>query len=334
MIVSVGLPTGMEGLTYPIPFSSPERILQIAKHAEALGYHSVWGNDHMTTQHYVRSEYNSPPKYWEPLITNCFVGMATTRLRFGTSLLVLPMRQDIVVVAKQIATLDHFTGGRLEIGIGVGAYREEFEALHPELKAHRGDMVEEGIQALRLLFTERHASFEGMYYNYRDVEMYPKPLQSPFPLYIGGNYVNALRRTALYANGWIPACLHIDRLSHDVSLLQQLCEENGRDWNQMEIAPQYIVCLGKTHKEAVKRFRRSQMYHHLISLSGSTLKEQGQATHEEINLVGDPAYVLDKALQIKEAGATHLLGLYFATNEFNDLLDQMQFFAEDVGVNL
>ncbi len=334
MIVSAGLPTGMEGLTYPIPFSSPDRILQVAKHAEALGYHSVWGNDHMTTQHYVRSEHSSPPKFWEPLITCCFVGMATNKLRFGTSLLILPMRQDIVVVAKQIATLDHFTNGRLEIGIGVGAYREEFEALHPEFKAHRGDMVEEGIQALRTLFTERHASFEGKYYKYRDVEMYPKPLQTPFPFYIGGNNVNALRRTALYANGWIPACLHIDRFSHDVSLLQQLCEENERDWNQIEIAPQYIACLGKTHKEAVKRFRQSQMYHHLITLSGSTLKEQGQTTHEEINLVGEPADVLDKALRIKEAGATHLLGLYFPANEFNELLDQMQFFAEEVGVYL
>ncbi len=70
MIVSAGLPTGMEGLAYPIPFSSPERILQIAKHAEELGYHSVWGNDHMTTQHYVRKKHTNPPNYWEPLIAS------------------------------------------------------------------------------------------------------------------------------------------------------------------------------------------------------------------------------------------------------------------------
>jgi probable F420-dependent oxidoreductase len=334
MIVSAGLPTGMEGLTYPIPFSSPERILQIAKHAEELGYHSVWGNDHMTTQQYVRKKFSNPPNYWEPLITYCFVAMATTRLRFGTSLLILPMRHDIVVLAKQIATLDHFSGGRLEIGIGVGAYREEFEALHPAYKAHRGDMVEEGVRALQRLFADRNASFDGVYYNYRDVEMYPKPLQDPFPLYIGGNNINAIRRTALLADGWIPACLHIDRLRSDVSLLKELCEENDRDFTKLEIAPQYITCLGKTHKEAVDRFHQSQMFHHLVSLSGSTLKEQGQVSHEEINLVGSPTEVLEKAIRIKEAGATHLLGLYFAANDFNELLDQMQFFAEEVGVNL
>ena len=65
MRVSAGLPTGMEGLTYPIPFSSPEEVARIALHAEKLGFDSVWGNDHMTTQHYVRAEYPTPPRFWE-----------------------------------------------------------------------------------------------------------------------------------------------------------------------------------------------------------------------------------------------------------------------------
>ena len=134
----------MEGLTYPIPFSDPENLVRIAQHAEALGYHSVWGNDHMTTQHYVRAEFSVPPRFWEPLVTYAFLAAHTKTLRFGTGVLVLPMRRDIVVLAKQIATLDHFSGGRLEIGVGVGAYREEFEALWPGAEVHRGDMVEEG----------------------------------------------------------------------------------------------------------------------------------------------------------------------------------------------
>src|ERR1700761_2731959 len=144
MRVSAGLPTGMEGLTYPIPFSDPESILRIAQAAEAFGYDSVWGNDHMTTQHYVREEFPVPPRFWEPLVTYAFLAAHTKTLRFGTGILVLPMRRDIVVTAKQIATLDHLSSGRLEIGVGVGAYREEFNALRPEGGAHRGDMVEEG----------------------------------------------------------------------------------------------------------------------------------------------------------------------------------------------
>src|SRR5258708_3942182 len=192
MRVSAGLPTGMEGLTYPIPFSDPENVIRIAQAAEKFGYDSVWGNDHMTTQHYVRAEFPVPPRFWEPLVTYAFLAAQTTRLRFGTGVLVLPMRRDIVVTAKQIATLDHFSNGRVEIGVGVGAYREEFEALNPGAHVHRGDMVEEGVKALHLLFSKRSATFDGKYYKFKDVELSPKPKQKRLPIYIGGNNPNQL----------------------------------------------------------------------------------------------------------------------------------------------
>ena len=115
MRVSAGLPTGMEGLTYPIPFSDPENVIRIAQAAEKFGYDSVWGNDHMTTQNYVRAEFPVPPRFWEPLITYAFVLSETKIIKVGTGILVLPMRHDIVVTAKQIATLDHFGKGRLEL---------------------------------------------------------------------------------------------------------------------------------------------------------------------------------------------------------------------------
>ena len=190
MRVSAGLPTGMEGLTYPIPFSDPENVIRIAQAAEKFGYDSVWGNDHMTTQNYVRAEFPVPPRFWEPLITYAFVLSETKTIKVGTGVLVLPMRHDIVVTAKQIATLDHFGKGRLEIGVGIGAYREEFKALQPDAKMDRGDIVDEGLQALNLLFKERVASFEGKYYKFRDVELYPKPLQKHIPIYVGGNNPN------------------------------------------------------------------------------------------------------------------------------------------------
>ena len=195
-LFSVGFPTGMEGLTYPIPFSGPDELVRIAQRAEALGYHSVWGNDHMTTQHYVRAEFPVPPRFWEPLVTYSFLAAYTKTLKFGTGVLVLPMRRDIVVTAKQIATLDHLSNGRVEIGVGIGAYREEFEALHPEGAVHRGDMVEEGVKALRLLYTERDASFDGKYYKFKNVELFPKPKQKHLPIYFGGNNKEHLRRTA------------------------------------------------------------------------------------------------------------------------------------------
>jgi len=81
MRVSAGLPTGMEGLTYPIPFSDPENVIRIAQAAEKFGYDSVWGNDHMTTQNYVRAEFPVPPRFWEPLITYAFVLSETKTIK-------------------------------------------------------------------------------------------------------------------------------------------------------------------------------------------------------------------------------------------------------------
>ena len=327
---SAGLPTGMEGLTYPIPFSDPEAVIRIAKHAETLGYHSVWGNDHMTTQRYVRAEFETPPRFWEPLVTYSFVAAETTTLRFGTGILVLPMRRDIVVAAKQLATLDHFSGGRLEIGVGIGAYREEFEALQPDQPLPRGKILDEGIPALKALFEERVASFEGEYFRYRDVELYPKPKQDHVPLYIGGNNANNLRRTAKWADGWLPAAVHVDRMRDDVRLLRELTEGEGRDPKSIEVAPQYIVHIGKDREAALARFGETQMCAHLTSLRQSTLKDQGALGHEDINLIGTVDDCVDRANELREAGVTHLLGLYFAANDINELLDQMQIFAEEV----
>lgn len=330
MRVSAGLPTGMEGLTYPIPFSDPENVIKIAQAAEKFGYDSVWGNDHMTTQHYVRAEYPVPPRFWEPLVTYAFVLSNTQTLKVGTGVLVLPMRHDIVVTAKQIATLDHFGKGRLELGVGIGAYREEFLALQPGTRMDRGDIVDEGLQALRALFTERVASFEGKFYRFRDVELWPKPYQSHLPIYVGGNNPNNIRRTVAWGDGWLPAGMHVERLRTDVQTLRTMAEQAGRDPKTIEVCPQFIVHVGKTRQAAVERFRQSQMNKHLISLSKSTLKDQGTATHEDINLIGTPAELVDKANAFRQAGVTHLLGLYFAANTVSELLDQMQVFAEEV----
>ena len=330
MRVSVGLPTGMEGLTYPIPFAHPETVIRIAQHAEKLGYHSVWGNDHMTTQHYVRAEFENPPRFWEPLITYSFVAAATTTLRFGTGILVLPMRRDIVVTAKQIATLDHFSGGRLEIGLGIGAYREEFDALQPDSPLTRARIIDEGIPALKALLSERVASFDGEFFRYRDVELYPKAKQDHLPIYVGGNNVANLKRTAKWADGWLPAAIHVDRLREDVKQLKELTAAEGRDPDAIEVAPQYIVHIGKTREAALARFAETQMCAHLTSLRKSTLKDQGTLGHEDINLIGTVEDVIQRAEEFREAGVTHLCGLYFAANDETELLDQMQVFAEDV----
>ncbi|MEP4422907.1 MAG: LLM class flavin-dependent oxidoreductase, partial [Nitratireductor sp.] len=224
----------------------------------------------------------------------------------------------------------HLSRGRLEIGIGIGAYREEFEALHPGWKVHRGRMVEEAFQALDLLYNQRSASFDGEFYKFNDIEMYPKTFQPVLPTYVGGNNVNALQRTVDYATGWLPACLAVEKLRENVQKLHALAEQKNRDPKQIEVAPQYVVYVGRTREQAIARFQESQMHKHLVSLSQSTLKDQGEVRHEDINLIGTPEQVIEKAQALKAAGATHLLGLYFAVNTLPELYDQMEIFAKEV----
>jgi len=127
MKFSVCLATGYEGLVYPIPFCEPQDLIKTGVLCEKLGYDAVFGNDHITTQHYVRETFPEPPNFYDVLITLAMVAQATTKLRVGTSLLVMPMREP-VYLAKQVATLDQLSGGRFIMAVGLGAYREEFEA--------------------------------------------------------------------------------------------------------------------------------------------------------------------------------------------------------------
>jgi len=332
MRFSVGLPTGMEGMMYPVPFAKPEQLVEIAKLTEKLGYHSVWGNDHMTTQKYVREEFSTPPNFWEVLITLASIAAETTTLKLATGVLVPAMRRDIVVLAKQIATLDQFSKGRLMIGMGVGAYREEFEALNPGFKVHRGELLEECVQALRNLFVERNSSWKGQYYQFDNVEMYPKPLQSPFPIYIGGNNPNAIKRAARFGQGWMGAGMPLGQMASAIERLKKACEEIGRDPACVEVAPQFVACIDSNHKAASERFQNSQMYKHLVSLSGTTLKDQVKAgiDFEEMDLIGTPEEIVDKVQQYEKVGVQHISGILFTANSINELKEQIQMFAEGV----
>lgn len=332
MKFSVGLPTGMEGLMYPVPFANAEDLIEIAKYAEELGYYAVMGNDHMITQAYVKEEFDAPPKYWEVLVTLAAIAAETTTLRLATGVLVPAMRRDIVVLAKQIATLDQFSGGRLFLGMGIGAYREEFTALHPNWKVHRGNLLEECIQALRVLFTERSASWQGKYFQFSDVEMFPKPQQDPLPFYIGGNNIKSLERAARYGQAWLGAGMPIDQMANAVEKLKELAEQAGRDWKKIEIAPQFVACVDKTHEAAAEKYHNSQMYKHLLSLSSTSLKDQAKdgADFEEMDLIGTPDEIIEKLKKFEAVGVNHAAGILFTAASVSELKEHMQMFAEGV----
>lgn len=329
MKFSVCLSTGFEGVMYPIPFAGPEDFIEQAKQCERLGYDSVWGNDHITTQDYVRELFpGKPPNFYEPLITLAAIAGATKRIGLGTALLVLPMREP-VYLAKQVLTLDQMSNGRFMLGVGIGAYREEFTAWGGSRirGARRGDIMDEGLTTLTLLLNEDRPSFDGKYASFSAVEMYPKARRQPFPLYVGGHNLEAVERAARLGQGWLPGWRPWDELADRIALLRRRATEHGRDPAQIEIAPQFSVTIGKTAEAAEKRYMESGLVAHRVSLAytGRDLSQQVTA-----NLVGSPEMLREKVGKLAEIGVGHCCALMFPADSVAEMNDQVQWFAEDV----
>ncbi|HYB43030.1 MAG TPA: TIGR03619 family F420-dependent LLM class oxidoreductase, partial [Candidatus Methylomirabilis sp.] len=288
-----------------------------------------WGNDHMTTQRYVQREFPDPPSFYEPLITFSYVAARTSRLRLCTGILVLPMRH-MVVAAKQVATLDQFSGGRVTLGVGTGAYREEYEALFPDARGvHRGSIVEEGMQALRLLFTERRATFRGRHVHFEDVESFPKPAQDPMPIYAGGNHPEVRRRAGELGQGWMPAVLSPEEIERGVEDIHRAARRAGRDGSKIDIAPQFAVSIGRTREEALRRFHASQLYQHLESLKGATLREQ-TGGYEQRNLIGSPEEICERIRVYQRAGVTTFSGMLFVARSVAEMHEAIELFGREV----
>lgn len=326
----LGVPTATEGMMYPVPYASIEQAVELAVVAERLGFDSVWGNDHVSTQAYVRAEFADPPNFYDPLTYLAYVAASTTTLRLATGILVLPFRHP-VVAAKQIATLDRLSGGRVVLGVGVGAYRQEYEAMFPGRPMHRGRQVDEFLESLHLLYTERRASYSGEYISFEDVESSPKPLQRPLPILAGGNSPGSLRRAATLANGWLPACLTPEEYVAGLATIAELRAKSGVPTDApFEATMQMVVSIGDTHEGALGRFRSSQVYRHLNSLADSTMSGRLDDGLEARNLVGTVDEVREKVHAYLDAGVQTFAGLLFAADTVEQTLDDMARFSEEV----
>ncbi len=328
MHFSICLATGFEGVMYPIPFCTPEDFATQAQLCERLGYHSVWGNDHITTQGYVRDKFpGQTPNFYEPLITLSMCAQATDHIKLGTALLVMPMREP-VYLAKQVATLDQLSGGRFILGIGLGAYREEFAAMSQRpADAHRGNMLDEGIEAFLSLIRDARVSFDGAHYGFKNIEMMPKPKQDPFPLYIGGHNLAAVERAARLGHGWLPGWRPFTELEERIRLLKVRAAELGRAEDAVEIAPQFSMLLARTDAEAEARYMASGLVAHRVSLNytGRNLGHQVTA-----NLVGSPATVIEKIAKLQAFGVDHCSALMIPVDTVAEMNEQIEWFAADI----
>lgn len=183
-------------------FADATAFADLVDAAEALGYHTAWFGDHIVIPSYAARL--SSPQWIEPLAACLFGAGRTTRLRFGTDVLVLPYRNP-VWLSQLVASADVLCGGRLTLGVGVGYIKGEFAALNTPPYEKRGAATDEYLEVLRTLWeASGPASYHGEFVQFDDVIAGPPPAQAPFPILVGGNHARARRRAATYGSGWHP----------------------------------------------------------------------------------------------------------------------------------
>jgi len=243
------------GLCLPnFPFGVPpsaDAIVEIAQAADRTGFDSIWVTDHILVP-------SDKPRYgvlYEVLATLAYVGAKTERVKLGTSVLIAAQR-DALLVAKQAATIDDLTGGRVIIGVGVGWIEAEFKMLNADFP-RRGKRLDESIQAMRALWTEDDPAYAGKFYNFSDVLFKPQPAQrGGIPIWVGGNSDYALRRAANLGDG-----THFDDLSpaqirEACEKLQALNPERAKSLTisvrrTVDLRPALAQLAGKTAPEAI-----------------------------------------------------------------------------------
>jgi probable F420-dependent oxidoreductase len=330
MKFGIELPTCTAGMMHPVPFATVTDIVDTAIEAEQLGYHDVGGNDHLSTMQFVRKAWSNPPDYFEPLITLANVAARTSTLRLITGIMVLPMREP-VLLAKQVATLDQLSNGRVTLGIAVGGYRDEFEAVRPDaIGDNRAEITRETIEAVRILWDRPRASYRGKHVHFEDVESYPKPVQQPLPIYSGGNVDGSLRRAAELCDGWLPAKVGPAAIAKGRAKINAYANSCGRDPRTIVTALQSVVCLGETAEQARDIFLNSSFDLFRKSLQDTMTKGIDIDAYLEMNLIGSPDQVCDEVAAYQQAGLDHLTALLFVGNTVSEMQDQIRLFARHV----
>jgi probable F420-dependent oxidoreductase len=209
--------------------AEPEAAARVAALAERLGYDSLWAGEHV-----VLPSPRVPPSPMEPeepmldpLVALAHLAAHTERIRLGTGVIILPQRNP-VVLAKQVASLDAVSGGRLILGIGVAYLEPEMRAIGLPMEG-RGARADEYLAAMRALWEEEAPSFSGRYVNFEAVDAYPRPVQRPLPVVVGGHTRAAHRRAARSADGWYGFMHGLRAMAEQRELMRAAIEETGRE---------------------------------------------------------------------------------------------------------
>lgn len=216
----------------------PAWVRSFAEQLETLGYDHVIAYDHILgvdpgSPKAVRGLYGIEDAFLSPLLLFSSMAAVTDELEFATAILVLPQR-DAILVAKQAATLDVLSGGRLRLGVGIGWNSAEYDALGANF-SNRGRRIEEQVSVLRELWTKPVVQFLGEWHRLEHVGIRPLPLQKPIPVWFGGYVDVVLQRVAHMGDGWFPGFSDVEEAKPVLDRLASYIEAQGRQWEDVGI---------------------------------------------------------------------------------------------------
>jgi probable F420-dependent oxidoreductase len=248
----------------------------VAKRAEELGFASFWVPEHPILPVHCSSRYPGSPDGSIPaaagIIADPFVALArasavTSTIHLGTGVCLVPERNPLVL-AKEIATLDHYAGGRFLFGIGAGWLKEETEIMGGDF-AHRWTQTRDAILAMKELWTKSESEYHGRYYDFPAVRSFPKPAAKPHPpVLLGGSSKFVFKRIVEWGDGWLPTGVSLDGIQRGLATLNELAEKAGRDPRSLN-----IIAFGQpgqfTSREDVQALEKAGISHATIWLRRS-----------------------------------------------------------------
>jgi len=261
-----------------IPFS---HIKKLAIEAEKLGYDSIWVADHL-----IYPETLDPPNIYEALTTLAALSSITRQVTLGTSIL-LPLRHPLLL-ANIISTLDHASNGRVTLGIGAGWYKPEFDASGVPYN-QRGEVEEEEIRLLKLLWSESEVNFHGKHFKAENLNINPKPLQKLGPkIWVGGGVEKTFKRIASYGDGWLAWSPTLEAFSHGIDGIRKFCKAIGRDVSEVQFAADFLACIKKDGELAREEAGRMNL-------------------REEESIIGNPEECAERIREYARRGATRII---------------------------
>lgn len=233
------------------PCADPKVAAEAARAAEAAGFESLW-----TGEHIVLPDPQVPPSpvpadtpFIDSLVALAFVAAHTSTIRLGTGIIILPQRNP-VVLAKELASTDVLSGGRLIFGIGIGYLKPEFEAIGAPFD-HKGPRSEEFLRAMIALWTMEKPEFRGRFVSFGEVNAMPRPVQKPHPeIVFGGRTKEAFSRAARLAKGWYGYALDLDATRECIAGLRAACKTTGRRFEDLEISVTPRSRVGRAEAQA------------------------------------------------------------------------------------